>query len=303
MKLLGIALGATALALLCGSPAAADVTVAPAATTISLDSGAERGTTPCGDSFVGAAALRCQRSIPASDGMNFGVLVDEDGTGNTTGGKALQTLSISDPGFVNFSAPGTMTTSLTYFLKVVQTAPLSATELVIPIAFHRDVEIDVHDSDTTGSSAEACVTGVSHFGGTSGGPSCVEVRDASGPPSLVDDTDLQFGFEASDLQNGTAVGEVDVELDAACWLETHSGGSASCRAFADPVIGFDQAAFDAAMGTNTFRLGDFFELRASDGIAVPEPSRAALSAGALLALAAVARARSRGLSGPACRGC
>jgi hypothetical protein len=67
-----------------------------------------------------------------------------------------------------------------------------------------------------------------------------------------------------------------VQLNALCGGAVGRGGSLSCTALADPFVGFDQAAFDALEGPNTFLLSDFFTLMLSDGVtigpsAAPEP--------------------------------
>ncbi len=47
----------------------------------------------------------------------------------------------------------------------------------------------------------------------------------------------------------------------------------SCEMTIDPVLSFDQAAFDALMGSSTFALDEYFAIRLSESLApVPEPS-------------------------------
>jgi hypothetical protein len=67
------------------------------------------------------------------------------------------------------------------------------------------------------------------------------------------------------------------------------GLSASSTAAVDPFIGFDQAAFDAMMGSNTFALNQYYMLVFSTNLplpqtAVPEPSTPLLLGSGLLGL-------------------
>lgn len=83
-----------------------------------------------------------------------------------------------------------------------------------------------------------------------------------------------------------------VLISAWCHVSTWSGGagSGSCAAAADPSFSFDQAAFDASMGGDTFPLDRYFRIDLSPGVTpVPEPTAwLSLTAG-LLALAATLR--------------
>lgn len=68
-------------------------------------------------------------------------------------------------------------------------------------------------------------------------------------------------------------------------------GSASCNVAIDPTLGFDQAAFDLAMGANTFRLDDYYRLSLSPNLPVPEPQTVALMLAGLGVLRFVNRRR------------
>lgn len=60
---------------------------------------------------------------------------------------------------------------------------------------------------------------------------------------------------------------------------------ASCSASLDPVLSFDQAAFDAQMGDATFDLEDYFEIHVQEELAgVPEPGDATLLGALLLGM-------------------
>jgi hypothetical protein len=99
------------------------------------------------------------------------------------------------------------------------------------------------------------------------------------------------------LAFNVAIGVASViHKEASCRSETSitfSVRNSGCQAVADPLLGFDQAAFDlqqAERGLQSFALADFFVIETSPGVsflaaAVPEPVMAAF----LLAAAALAR--------------
>jgi hypothetical protein len=61
----------------------------------------------------------------------------------------------------------------------------------------------------------------------------------------------------------------DVSLHASCWAMSDRDLLASdCQALVDPEFDFDQAAFDAAMGEDSFPLDDFYEAELSANLAV-----------------------------------
>lgn len=59
--------------------------------------------------------------------------------------------------------------------------------------------------------------------------------------------------------------------------------NASCSAFVDPAVVFDQAAFDAQWGQASFPLADYYTLEVSPNL-VPEPLTSALAVWALAAV-------------------
>lgn len=93
----------------------------------------------------------------------------------------------------------------------------------------------------------------------------------------------------------TAGNEYTVVETAACYAgNTYPGGpvvsSPECQAQGDPLFTFDQAAFDAQMGANTFPLSQYFSFQYSPNLTTPtpEPSSLALLLGGLLVIGILA---------------
>jgi PEP-CTERM motif len=80
---------------------------------------------------------------------------------------------------------------------------------------------------------------------------------------------------------------------AHCLITRAAPGSADCQANADPVISFDQAAFDARYGTESFDLASAWRLDFSQP--VPEPGTLWLGLAGMALLGSLrARTRHRG---------
>lgn len=93
-----------------------------------------------------------------------------------------------------------------------------------------------------------------------------------------------------------------VHLDANCYtyaigswdysdpsgIPTPVAADGNCKAHVDPTIRFDQAAFDALYGANSFTLTDYYRLQFSENV-VPIPPAVWLFGSGLLGLIAVAR--------------
>jgi hypothetical protein len=89
------------------------------------------------------------------------------------------------------------------------------------------------------------------------------------------------------------------------WGYVRSGeavkGHAQCNVAVDPTIGFDQAAFDQAMGVNTFALADYYRIALSPNVPVPEPGTWALLAVGLAGLGLRRLVRPDAHSHPSCQ--
>jgi len=86
-----------------------------------------------------------------------------------------------------------------------------------------------------------------------------------------------------------------VVLSAACsmWagpVGQDAAASIRCSAQVDPFLGFDQTAFDAIMGNNTFQLNEYYKFVVSENV-VPIPPAVWLFGSGLLGLIGVARRR------------
>lgn len=92
---------------------------------------------------------------------------------------------------------------------------------------------------------------------------------SNGGAGLLEDTHVELGFFDA-LSNH----DYRVVLEAITTLRrVPTGYFAEAFAYADPLITFDQATFDATWGENSFPLADYYEIEHSPGIVfAPEPS-------------------------------
>jgi hypothetical protein len=76
-------------------------------------------------------------------------------------------------------------------------------------------------------------------------------------------------------------------------MRTLHRATAACSAVVDPVLGFDQAAFDAQMGADTFPLAHNYEFVFSENVTapIPEPRTYAMMLAGLMPIGWMARRR------------
>ena len=104
--------------------------------------------------------------------------------------------------------------------------------------------------------------------------------------SLVENVNLAGGFDGTKALSLYANYSYGVDITAACY---NYGISASCSSWVDSsIITFDQTAFDALMGENTYNLDDYYTIAYSPNI-VPIPSAVWLFGSGLIGLVGVAR--------------
>lgn len=108
--------------------------------------------------------------------------------------------------------------------------------------------------------------------------------------------DLTDSFDESKSLDLLLTGLYTVTTSASCysWVAPiggqSNGAAAACSAWVDPMFSFDQAAFDARMGSNTFALADHYRLVFSENVPtappnpMPLPSSMALAGAGLLGL-------------------
>lgn len=116
----------------------------------------------------------------------------------------------------------------------------------------------------------------------------------------VDEESLGGAFDGIKFLNLFPNYTYGVVISAGCetWVGPvgqDAAASADCRARVDPFLGFDQAAFDALMGANTFRLDDYYGFVYSANLttATPEPATCALTLVGLGLMGVAARRRHR----------
>jgi hypothetical protein len=285
--------GAAVAALLTAGPAAA-ITVLPpdtgsvtftafrSATSGRLDAG-------CSKTFVGqgggVGSCSGQVFYQQSDADGFPVTHvtgSATGTGNISGGEHLTaTASLNVSGGDEFSGAGraVVTTEAEYFVNILPLGTMSASGLLIPTQFNTLGSLSGSASTTNSIQGEAS-TALSRFSGHL----IVDSTRASffdGVSKAMDAGAIfgSYGTRHSVVFDYAGGGDpvARVSLLASCGFGSNiaGAGTGNCSAMADPFAGFDQAAFDATMGANTFILSDFFRIQFSPALetsGAPEPA-------------------------------
>ncbi|MDJ0788800.1 MAG: hypothetical protein QNK05_18480 [Myxococcota bacterium] len=113
----------------------------------------------------------------------------------------------------------------------------------------------------------------------------IDSASISGTDSLEDEFRFSLAVDRSV--------PVRIVIEATCGVvgSVVEGGTTDCQSVIDPVIRFDQAAFDARMGADTFPLDEFFAIELSANLPEPDPGMLLASGGLLLALSRGVRRR------------
>ena len=188
---------------------------------------------------------------------------------------------------------------LDYYVTVLPLGSLGTAGLRIPLTFTEAGAIHGAgaNAEVIGEASTTVATVMGEIIVDGGSGFLDEDLDDTSEDGALDESYARTHHVIFDFSEGDTVAKV--QLAAACSMGQIATGSmsGSCSAFADPFVGFDQAAFDAQMGAKTFNLSNAFEIVTSGGLqptaGVPEPtSWAMMIAGFGLAGAAMRRRQS-----------
>lgn len=112
----------------------------------------------------------------------------------------------------------------------------------------------------------------------------------------IDEEYLGGGFDTTKFLNLYSNSTYQVVLSASCYtwaapVGQSAAASVGCFAQVDPFITFNQAAFDAQMGENTFRLDEYYTFVYSQNLPIPEPEPYAMMLAGLGLVGFAARRR------------
>jgi hypothetical protein len=256
----------------------------------------------CGSLNISLAGLA---SVPVTcanvathDGMVVGTF-----SANGTARTFLQSehLTASVDLTANLSGEGSGTAQaeahLIYYVGLDTVAPPPVAASQIPVIFTALAQAsgtaDGSFDGALGASVDVQISGFSNVS------SNVNADIGQTGANALDKTDTHTGTLLFDPTEGPAIARI--KLDVACAVGAGSSqgftvGSIICAA--DPLVGFDQDAFDAAMGTNTFTLADYYTFVFSEGLdapapTVPEPTTFAVMSLGLAGLVATRRRKHR----------
>jgi hypothetical protein len=261
----------------------------------------------CNGAFFALGSASCHGDIFFAGGpLGPGIHVTGSvlGTGTTVAGAdganptATAALTMGGGDAFGGSGGATVTTRLQYYVAILPLGELATAGLRIPLIFN-DAGSITGDSSSTNEVEGEAETQVEPFIGDlliDGHADSIGDQVIDGETGLMSRSYSMTHSVVFDYGDGDSV--AGVRLIASCsYLSLTAGfGTANCQASADPFFGFDQAAFDARMGSHTFNLADAFRIEISPGLeaatGVPEPATWALMiAGFGLAGAMVRRRR------------
>jgi len=234
-----------------------------------------------------AQATACNLTAPAAHAEGFA----SAGFGPGIPQVGLTTVSAQSSGYseAHFSA------STLYFFEIqpVSPAPGNAPP-VLPVLFSAHGEGSIWRSGPGISRSQGLVNlfgnGLSYTDGYS--DFYFEVVDEIlGDP--IDEESLAGGFDTTKFLNLYPGSTYGVTIGAACSTWSGAESSVNCFTQVDPFIGFDQAAFDAQMGENTFQLDEYYTFVYSQNLPIPEPETYALMLAGLSLVGFAARRRYR----------
>lgn len=250
------------------------------------DGGSNGAVFATGSSWSGLAEARTEPDPPSAIAL----------TRSTSNGFEQSTGAILGGGYPSYASAAL---EYDYYLEQTATPPVSLPpSLAFPVVI--DAMVD----------AFATISGAS-FSNAAFARAYLVIGNYSSPRAVAHAPDRSFARDTHRVSYGTSL-EIGQVLDVLLFAEARSVASAGpdppinvfshAMAIADPVIQFDQAAFDqiAIMhGFETFDLNDYFAIRYSPGVgpgavsAIPEPGPAAMVLLALGTLAVFARSKHR----------
>ena len=258
----------------------------------------------CSDTFFGSGSAVCTGPVfysggPLGDGLH--TTGSATGLGTISGGAAPRvqtTLSVSGGDTIDgtpITGAGShgVQTQLTYYVQVVPLGTPPSPTSKIPLTFTDAGSVTGFASSTDFIGGEAS-TEISTFNGNlvvdGASSSAFDSADDSADGSSISASYGKSHSVVFDFSEGDPVAEVDLFASCSFASELAGFGFGDCTSTADPFIGFDQTAFDALKGPNTFPLSDFFAIVVSPGLeggggpSVPEPGSLVLLAAASLLL-------------------
>ena len=262
----------------------------------------------CNNLFFALGSATCSGPVfyfGGNLGAGLHVTGEATGTGTTSAAsaapKATSQLNLSGGDASSGAGGNDVRTTLDYYVTVIPLGPPPLPTLRIPLDFTDAGSVNANASNSHFSVSVDAQTFVDAFLGV------IVVDGTKGFISddvsqTVDGGSISQSYGKShsvvfDFSQGETVAEVQLLADCNGGSITAGAGTVDCFASADPFIGFDQSAFDALMGSNTFPLSNYFQIVLSPGLeggvpaSVPEPSSLIMLCTGLAGLCVIRRRR------------